>query len=276
MATLQKTYLAIIVTTCVLCLTSPAQAVQVWFQGFETDATGWLVNDDFAGFGNIDQVASGAGTLGLTSATGSGHAEVQQVGDPGSESGPFSRFDLYRSFWPGGMTASIDVYLDTNWAAGEGFDFSVAANNSSGSHLQDFIFHVTKDTSTGDLLVAGSNNTNFDPREDLETLNHYVVPTSDWYTFEHDFYDYGDGTLAVDLNLRNSGGSLLFTETRNDAGNILATVVGGNRYAWFTNVDIAGGIAIDNHSLTIIPEPTTFALGGLGLALIAVRRRRRA
>ncbi len=253
--------------------TMQAHAVEVWNQGFETDASGWLDDDDFAGFGNIDQVASGGGTLGLTSATGSGHAEVQQVGPVGDESGPFSRFDGYRSVWPGGMTASLDIYLDTSWAAGEGFDLSVAANGSDGNHRRDFVFHVTQDTSSGDLLVGGSNNTNFDPREDLETLNHYVVPASGWYTFEHVFYDAGDGSLAVDLNLRDTGGSLLFSETRNDASDVLATVVGGNRYSWLTNVDIAGGIAIDNHTLDVVPEPASLALLGLGGLTILKRKR---
>ena len=267
-------YRILIVAVSVFCLTTHVQAAQVWFQGFETDASGWFDDDDFADFGNIDQVASGGGTLGLTSATGSGHAEVQQVGPVGDESGPFSRFDGYRDVWPGGMTASIDIYLDKNWAAGEGFDFSVAANGTDNAHQRDFIFHVTQDTSTGDLLVAGSNNTNFDPREDLETLNHYVVPSSGWYTFEHVFYDAGDGSLAVDLNLRNSGGSLLFTETRNTPADTLGIEVGGNRYSWFTNVDIAGGIAVDNHSLDVVPEPGTLVLGGLGICLLGLRSRR--
>jgi hypothetical protein len=258
-----------------LAVATTASAGTVWDQGFETDAAGWLDDDDFAGFGNIDQVASGGGTLGLTSASGSGHAEVQQVGPVGDESGPFSRFDGYRSSWPGGMTASIDIYLDTQWGVGEGFDYSVAANGSDGNHLRDFIFHVTQDTSTGDLLVAGSNNTNFDPREDLETLNHIVIVADGWYTFEHVFYDAGDGTLAVDMNLRASDGTLLFTETRNAASDVIATVVGGNRYSWFTNVDIASGIAVDNHTLTIVPEPSSALLAALSLfgVRFAVRRR---
>ncbi|MCZ7658600.1 MAG: hypothetical protein M5U07_12460 [Xanthobacteraceae bacterium] len=31
---------------------------------------------------------------------------------------------------------------------------------------------------------------------------------------------------------------------------VIATIVGGNRYGWFTNIDIPGGIAVDNVSLT--------------------------
>lgn len=247
----------------------------VWSQGFETDTAGWLDNDELPGFGNIARVGTGAGSLGLPSATGSWHGEVQQI-----DAGPFSRFDMYRSVWPDGMIASIDIYLDTNWLLGEGFDYSVAANGTDNAHERDFIFHVTKDTSTGSLLVGGSNNTNFNPREDLETLNHYEVTGSGWYTFEHVFYDIGDGSLAVDLNLRDSGGALLFTETRNNAADLLGTVVGGNRYGWFTNIDIAGGVAIDNHTLTIgtqapVPEPATMTLLGLGLAGLGLRARRR-
>lgn len=37
-------------------------------------------------------------------------------------------------------------------------------------------------------------------REDLETINHEVITTSGWYTFEHNFRD-DNGVLAVDLNL---------------------------------------------------------------------------
>ena len=66
-----------------------------------------------------------------------------------------------------GLTASVDVYLDTGWGAGKGFDYSVAANGTDGAHQRDFIFHVTKDTGTGQLLVGASNNAGFAPGEDL-------------------------------------------------------------------------------------------------------------
>ena len=204
----------------------------VWNQDFNSDAAGWLdVND---------------GWYGAITFVGDGTALVE--GDPSSA--PFSRFDGYRDTWEGDWKAEIDVYLDPSaWSDGEGFDYSVAANGSDGSHQRDYIFHVTQDTSSEQLIVAGSNNTNFAPREDLDTLvNHYAVTTAGWYTLQHYFRDAG-GSLAVDLNLLDSDGNVLFTETRFTVADTIPTEVGGNRYAWFTVVDVDGGISVDNHQL---------------------------
>ncbi|RKF12433.1 hypothetical protein D6850_18360 [Roseovarius spongiae] len=140
---------------------------------------------------------------------------------------------------------------------------------------------MTKDSSSGDLLVGGSNNSNFAPREDLETLNNFNVTTAGWYIFEHLFRDDG-GTLAVDLNLRDASGSLLFTETRNDPADTIPGVVGGNRYGWFTDITVDGGILVDSTQLNVpapIPLPAAgwlllTAFGGLGFA--AAQRRRKA
>lgn len=238
-----------------------AAADVVWDQDFNSGNTsGWTSGGNY---GSISLVENGADDYAIASQT---------------SYGPYSFFDGARSTWTP-WTASIDIYLDPEtFALGEGFDYSVASNNSSGTHLQDFIFHVSGDISTGELLVGGSNNTNFNPRQDLDTLaNYYQISVADWYTFEHEFRDNGDGTLAVDLNLYDSLGTLLFTETRNSPANLLATVVGGNRYSWFTNIDVTGGIMIDNHTLTlntaVVPVPPAAAIGLLGIALVAVRRR---
>jgi len=223
---------------------SPAGALKrVWDQGFENNTDGWFDSTD-EWYGSITQVPSG--TDGITSSQGAYHAIVE--GDV--DSAPFSRFDGYRDTWTGTWTAEIDVYLDPSWTLGQGFDYSVAASGSDGAHQRDYIFHVTKDTSTGDLMVAGSNNTNFAPREDLENINHYVVTTAGWYTLQHVFYE-SSGALAVDLNLLDSDGNVLFIETRYTAADTLPTEVGGNRYAWFTFVSVDAGIAVDEHQLYI-------------------------
>lgn len=240
----------------------------VWDQGFETNTAGWSSGGDY---GVITRVASGHN--GIASSSGGFHAVVEET-----NAGPYSFFDGSRSIWPaGGMRAAIDVYLDTSMGAGSGFDYSVAANGSDGLHQRDFIFHVGVGND-GNLRVGGSNNSNFATRMDLHTINNYLVAASGWYTFEHVFRDFGDGTLAVDLNLRDDLGNLLFTETRNTPADVLGTEVGGNRYGWFTHISVGGGVAVDNHLLELnaIPLPTPIGLAGFGLIGVSAHRRRRA
>lgn len=244
----------------------PAAATLVFDQGFETDTAGWTAG---GGFGGINRV--GTGTNGVTSFEGGYHAVFTQ-----SDSGPYTFFDGSRDTYPGTYSASAAIYLDTDWDAGTGFDYSVASYDTSGDHLQDFIFHVTMDTSTRNLLVGGSNNTNFDPQENLESGNHFWVKNSGWYIFEHLFRNVG-GQLEVDLNLYNALGTLLFTETRIDPANQIPSVVGGNGYGWFTNIDINGGIAVDRTRLRIasVPEPGSLVLLLSGLAAFGVTRQSR-
>ncbi|WP_417490519.1 calcium-binding protein, partial [Maricaulis sp.] len=220
-------------------------------QGFESGSDGWF--DGSNGWaGSVSVVASG--TNGIQSADGSQHAIFQQDGS----GAPFARLGAYRSDFGDGYSTQIKIYLDTGMATGEGFDFSVAANDQSGNHLQDFIFHVAMDTSTGQMLVGADNNSNFDPREDLDTLpNHGTVTESGWYTFEHTFFDAGDGTLAVAMTVYDEAGDAIFTEVRNTESNIIDSNVGGNRYAWFTNIDVTGGIAVDSQSLSVTTETVT-------------------
>ena len=226
----------------ILILTvSVASAAVIWNQGFEVNTSGWVQGlDNGSYYGTIARVPSG--TNGIPSAEGVAHAVI--TGTPG-DGAPFTRFGSYSGVWPGAWTAEIDVYLDPAWPAGVGFDYSVAASNSSGGYLRDFIFHVTKDTSTGKLLVGASNNSSFTPREDLESINHVEVTTAGWYTLRHVFYKSG-AQLAVDLKLVNSSGTVLFTETQTNAADTLPGLVGGNRYGWFTFVSTGQSLPIDN------------------------------
>lgn len=69
----------------------------------------------------------------------------------------------YRATWPElGYITELDVFLDPDaMSAGDGFDLTVASSNDDGDHLRDFIFHVGK-TVAGDVLVNGSNNSDFE------------------------------------------------------------------------------------------------------------------
>jgi len=165
--------------------------------------------------------------------------------------GAFTRLGGYDSTFDSGFATSVDVYIDLSdppWLLRRMDLISgTAVNNQSGGHRRDFIFHAAADDNSnpGAVLIAGSNNSNFAKRNDLETLNHYAVTASGWYTFQWVFRDFGDGTLAVDLNLRDSGGELLWIETRHNATDVIATQIGGHRYMWFTFVAV-DELAIDN------------------------------
>jgi hypothetical protein len=217
----------------------------VWDQDFSVDDTGWLDDDD-AWYGDI-AVAGGTATF---------------FGD--GSSAPFSRFDGYRTTWPGTWVAEIDVYLNPAWPAGQGFDYSVAATGSDGEHQRDYIFHVGVVENYGPitgraLLVNGSNNADFytNPYKLVNDNggNYYNVAASGWYTLQHVFRDAG-GYLAVDLNLVDSSGNILWTATRENAADTIPGEVGGNRYSWFTHIDVADGIEVDNHQLFLdMPSP---------------------
>jgi len=219
----------------------------------------------FVPFGStVTQEASGSN--GVTSSDGAGHLRISDA-----SGGAFTRFDGYRSGESEGLTTKIDIYLDTGMATGEGFDYSVAANSQSGGHLRDFIFHVAKDADTGTLLVGGSNNSsNSTAATGLEAGNHAEITSSGWYTFEHKFYENEDGNLEVAMNVYDAAGTWVFTEVRSDAGDDFDTMFGGNRYGWFTFVDVTGGIAVDNVTLsTLNTDPVQLKDGNTIIATYA-------
>ncbi|MCB0583010.1 MAG: hypothetical protein KDD10_27280, partial [Phaeodactylibacter sp.] len=194
---------------------------------------------------------SGASGLGITSATGVAHAAVT----PASAGATFTRLGGFSSSFGNGFRTSLDVYLDLAdpavLADTYGWDLSSAVSTPAGAHRRDFIFHTAG--SPGQILVAGSNNTNFTRRNDLASINHYTVTTSGWYTFEWVFRDAGGGVLAVDLNLKNASGTILWTETRSDPTDIIGSTVGGNRYIWFTFTETSY-LPIDNTLLEYAAE----------------------
>ncbi len=110
-------------------------------QGFELNDAG-VLDGDSGWYGNVQVVDS---FNGIAAPDGGSFAVLTQGASP-DDTGPFTRFDGYRSDFVEGLTSEVKVYLSTDWAAGEGFDYSVAANGSDGSYLRDFIFHVAKDS----------------------------------------------------------------------------------------------------------------------------------
>lgn len=218
----------------------------VYEQGFEVDTSGWLDGDQLAGFGQIDRAVSGTGNI--TSFAGEYHAKLL-----GADSGPQSEFDGFRSDWPGDWQTEIAVYLDpTVIAPGEGFDYAVGLNAPNGDQIEDYIFHVAHDASTGALLIGTSNNTTFTVRSDIETLDHYEITSAGWYILQHRFYD-DAGSLTVDMNVLTASRMAEFSVPYNTDVNV-PDAVGGNRYGWFATLAVAEGLSVDDQKL-IIPAP---------------------
>ena len=207
-------------------------------QDFSVDASGW----NFGGnYGNVTYNSVDGNAL----LTGTASGPYTYYGDG---TAPYQ----YRATWPvGGWYTTLDVYLDPNWADNTGFDFSVASRRQDETHLRDNIFHVGVVNGYG-LLVNASNNADFYTNSykllNENGGNYYTVNSAGWYTFRQVFYDNG-GILTVDYQLLDSGGNLLWTVTRSNPNDYIATVVGGNSYGWFTHIDVSSGIIIDNQAI---------------------------
>jgi hypothetical protein len=226
-----------------------ASAVSSYFNGFETDTSGWF--DDGV---EITRVPSG--THSITSADGAYNAEVH--------AGAFTRWGDYESVFPtDGYLTQVDVYLDMNLADGtdKRFDFSSAINQPSGDHRRDFIFSLGTlpgESATNQWAVSVSNNSPGWPNN--PDRNPAVITESGWYTLKSTFKNNGSGVLAVEMQvIKKSDSSVVGTWTLSDPTDVIGTTVGGNRYGWFVTSDFEF-LAIDNSKkINIVPviEPPT-------------------
>lgn len=227
-----------------------------FFQGFETDTSGWV--------SGATRVASG--TNGIISASGSWHAESS--GGSLNSDGALTRWGGYggiagcsgslcaASFPENGYVTSIDIYLEAESATRANdtrFDFSSAINNPAGGHRRDFVFSAgfyndTDLSGSGPrFVISASNNAGRgsaypkNPGRDP-----FTITTDGWYTFQHTFRDNG-GVLAVDLIIKDSAGVALHTWTLSDPTDVINSTVGSNRYGYFFLQEFAP-LAIDNSS----------------------------
>ena len=91
-----------------------------------------------------------------------------------------------------------------------------------------------------------SNNSPGNPKGGQQPFS---VGTSGWYRFHHRFFD-NAGLLAVEMSVDDPGGTEIFSAIRSGAvTDVIATVVGGNRYAWFSSNDFPF-LAFDNAVIT--------------------------
>jgi hypothetical protein len=262
-------------SSMVLFASTGAQAIVGYSQGFETDNSGWNV---FGGTNDATRVASG--TNGITSKSGSFHAEAagpnNAMTDDGSAATDWGGYST--TFGPGYVT-SLDVYLKFGTTNDTRFDWDSALNSAAGTFMRDFVFNGgyyndTDVTGSGDRFVfsASNNATRSGAFPKNPGRDPFAITAEGWYTFQHKFYDNG-GVVACDLSILDSSTTTLHTWTLSNPADLTA-LAGGNRYGWLVFNEF-NQIGIDNASVGAVPEPSTLGLVGVGVVGLLARRRRR-
>lgn len=246
--------------------TATAAPPGTWSQGFETDTSGWTSGvQSGSDFGTIARVFGP-----LLPHEGHAYAVVTQGTSGALRYAPFTQWGGYSTTFPvqTGYSTRLAIHLSpSSWTPGNGFDYSSAVGTTSGGYLRDFYFHVAMQ-GNGMLLVGAGLATNYGPRLNLALGAFHHVTVDGWYTFEHAFAATPEGTLAAELRLYDPAGTGLFSTTFTQPGDLVPTLVGGNRYGWFSFV--GQPTAID---AAVIPAPGAVLV--LGLAGCRVLRRKR-
>ena len=127
----------------------------------------------------------------------------------------------------------------------------LSINDNTGAFLRDFVFNVGT-TPTGYIIQTSTNSTRSGANPNVPCPGPATPPNtcrppvligaSGWYTFRHIFRD-NAGQLAVDFEIVRQDTQTLIAHRTIFADPM--SVVGGNRYGWFSNEEI-NDLAIDN------------------------------
>ncbi len=254
----------LIATVVALLSITQAHAVTLHVEGFEAStwpdpAIGRTWQDNNGS--TVTRVASG--TNGIASSSGSFHAEISKVGSAGA----FSYLGGNDTAFRGGWTTSIDIYVDL--AALDGFEISQAVTRNTGGHAQDNIFHVRK---VGQEYTVGvSHNSNYTANVSGFAVAPQTIQQNGWYTFQWSVMP-SAGPLGVETiwTVLQDDGSTFWQYSKDTGLGYDINDVGGHRYMWFTYTGSGNGaLAIDNATVSAVPEPLTVAgvlmgLGGIG------------
>jgi len=273
-----------------------ATAGSIYFQGFETDRSGWTPDTSGSTAGTITRVANGDGTLHLIAPDGTHYAEVTNsddaypsgftVGQPGSGygTGGYSLFGTSAvQPYPGSpFTQSIDVYIDPTLTA------------TSPSVPAFWIDAAPTSTDPNGNTYAGEHNFQLLYNSDAVTVNPdngakgalTTITNAGWYNFQF-LYSQSDAnptdTSDTTLSVFNDTGTLLGSQTlTNDVpvnGTLQNQYLGGVNYIWlpvWQNGFSNDTLGIDDVSAdTVTPEPSSIILFGAGFAVIGLFARRR-
>ena len=193
---------------------------------------------------------------------------------------PYGNFDKGVALTGNGASTSLDVYLDTAFAAASEpagkdyrFDWDSDLLDSQGKFLQDYVFNVAvgdgRDScapSSGGYFVveASTNSQRAGGNAHDSNQQQACIAQSGWYTFTHTFTHDQNGNLEVDMTITSVAGSRVvgswslhptclnpqLVDGACPAGSSTTTplpfsAAGANFLGWFPDQEI-NNLAIDN------------------------------
>jgi hypothetical protein len=271
--------------SALLALSSAARAGVLYSNGFEPGDPG--TRDFYDSTTNtqgadITIVPNGGGALHLTAPSGTHYAEITNVDDTYQAGYGESVYTDYGAQATGNGVVpngpfyeSTAYYINTSWAAASpdnnyvGFWIDTTPSTDPG-YLDETNFRIV-DTGSGSIGVQLVG---------LNGIGSATITSSGWYTFETTFENDGSGNVLNIMSVTDSLGNLIGSYA-SDSSLPYSDLTGTNYGDWttvwqdgFAN-DVLG---IDNVEVgTLVPEPTSFVLFGIGAVgvCLAVRRRRR-
>jgi len=268
-----------------LTLTGPATAGSIYFQGFETNTSGWYVASGGDNNGSITRVASDTG--GITAADGNYYAQVgnsTNAYQAGYGTGGYTVFGSAPQTTPGStFSQSIDIYIDpstpapTNpgvaafWIDADPNPQDQTTGDSGGEH--DFALFYN---GTSAAVEADDGNG--------ATLG--TITSAGWYNFQFLYSASSPNPTGISnttLNLSKVGGGLIGSTTlmnNSDGVTIENQDLTGPNFIWlpvWQNGFSNNLLAIDDVSAdtAATPEPSTWLMLGTGLGGLTFFARRR-
>ena len=267
-----------------VALGSACQAGTIYFNGFETDTSGWTadscVPNPNCTAGAITRVSNGGGSLHLTAPEGTHYAELTNaheaysfaVGPPaGYGSGGFTFFGNDGSLttpYAGNFFQAISLYVNTTWTAVPGqpaFWIDEAASDGLGFGTEHN-FRLTPNGSSVDVAVDAGG----------VLLN---IASSGWYTFRIEYSKGATGSdpVVTRMVILNGITQALLAGT-SVSSSTLSSQLGGPGYLQFApwkNSTVGDTLGIDAvQSNFLAPEPLSIGLVGLPLVALLIWKRR--